>query len=150
MTASRGTNKTGADVYLALANLLQLLGEDGAGLLDERTLAALPGELAYISDFTLEARNHLSAKLFTAHAVGTIFVRACQGEEIILLKADPVHGLAVRLHNSLSPSLEAMLVQFCDCMAAVTLTRIAETLPARSTGWRLTGQRNNVHYVCFS
>lgn len=149
MTASRVKQQTGADVYLAVAKLLQLLGDDGAGLLDESTLAGLPVELAYVADFTTQERDDLSSTLFTARAVGTMVVRACQGEEVILLEADPARGLAVRLHAVLSPTLEEMLNQFNDCMAAVILSRICERLPVNAPGAQLTGQQSNVRYVNF-
>src|SRR5919206_4230830 len=130
MESSNKTSKRGAHVYLALANLLQLMGEeDAAGLLDERTLSAMPLDLAYITDFTTRRLNGLESELFTAFAVGGLLVKACMAERVILPEPDAQRGLAVRLHVELSASLSVLVRQLNETAAKAALMLIAEQLP---------------------
>ncbi|HEY0171791.1 MAG TPA: hypothetical protein VGB98_12270 [Pyrinomonadaceae bacterium] len=128
------TPKRGVNVYLALENLLQLLGlGDGAGLLDERTLRAMPLELAFISDFTTRPLAGLESELFTAGAVGGLLVTACKAEGVILPEPDPTRGLAVRLHVELSPSVSLLVHQLNETTARAALMLIDDQLPANGS-----------------
>ncbi len=136
------SKKTGAHVYLALANLLQLMGDgDAAGLLDERTLSAMPLDLAFISDFTARPLTGLESELFTAFAVGGLLVTTCKAEGVILPEPDAQRGLAVRLHAELSDSVALLVHQLNETAAKATLMLIDDQLPASGASgfWPLLG-----------
>src|SRR5436853_244637 len=101
---------TGLKLYLALSKLdLFLTHGEGALPLPDAQLAAavVHYDLACVADFSAQPGTHLCSELFTAKAVGELIVKLAVEQGVVV--PDEEHGLAVKLHEEVSPVLGAML-----------------------------------------